>query len=184
MVRRGGCVLAQDFDSDLTVIDAADQSLERHTDEVLDAAVPNPWIRRQRFGLFHRVGLTDVRVVPHTTALTGASGFEMYQQLDRGTITRAMTSGRIRPDQEGTVIARRRDPGGPSRASTSAPDSISPSTDPAHRARARRRSERVLPISLTAQAGQRRGTSHEMAAAGEAEPAHAISRGGSPRTRR
>jgi hypothetical protein len=27
--------------------------------------------------------------VPHTIALTGASGFEMYQQLNRGTITRS-----------------------------------------------------------------------------------------------
>jgi hypothetical protein len=41
-VRRGGCVLAQDFDSDLTVLDAADRSLARHIAEVLDAAVPNP----------------------------------------------------------------------------------------------------------------------------------------------
>ena len=54
--RRGGCVLAQDFDSDLTVVDAADHSLARRIAEVLDAAVPNPWMGRQLFGLFRRVG--------------------------------------------------------------------------------------------------------------------------------
>jgi ubiquinone/menaquinone biosynthesis C-methylase UbiE len=51
-VRRGGSVLVQDFDSDLTVVDAADRSLTLHIAEVLDAAVQNPWIGRQLFGLF------------------------------------------------------------------------------------------------------------------------------------
>ena len=99
-VRRGGSVLAQDFDSDLTVVDAADQSLARHIAEVLDAAVPNPWIGRQLFALFRQVGLIHVRVVAHTVVLTGASGFAMYHQLNQGTISRAVQNGDLNAHQE------------------------------------------------------------------------------------
>jgi ubiquinone/menaquinone biosynthesis C-methylase UbiE len=99
-VRRGGCVLAQDFDSDLTVVDAADHSLARRIAEVLDAAVPNPWIGRQLFGLFRQVGLIDVRVFAHTVVLTGASGFAMYQQINQGTISRAVRNGDLSAHQE------------------------------------------------------------------------------------
>jgi ubiquinone/menaquinone biosynthesis C-methylase UbiE len=100
VTRRGGSVLAQDFDSDLTVVDAPDHPLARHIAEVLDAAVPNPWIGRQLFGLFRRVGLIDVRVVAHTVVLTGASGFAMYQQLNQGTIARAVQNGTLSAHQE------------------------------------------------------------------------------------
>jgi ubiquinone/menaquinone biosynthesis C-methylase UbiE len=100
VARPGGSVLAQDFDSDLTVVDAADPSLARHIAEVLDAAVPNPWIGRQLFGLFRRVGLIDVRVVAHTVVLTGASGFAMYQQLNQGTINRAVQNGHLSAHEE------------------------------------------------------------------------------------
>ena len=99
-VRRGGCVLAQDFDSDLTVVDAADHSLARQIAEALDAAVPNPWIGRQLFGLFRQVGLIHVRVVAHTVVLTGGSGFAMYQQLNQGTISRAVQAGDLSAHEE------------------------------------------------------------------------------------
>lgn len=68
----GGSVLAFDFD-----------------------AVPHPWIGRQLFGLFQRAGLRDVRVVPHAFCLTGAAGFAIYQQLNRGTIDRAVQAGQV-----------------------------------------------------------------------------------------
>lgn len=64
LARPGGSVLAFDFDSDQTVVDAPDPALTRRIAEVLDAAVPHPWIGRQLFGLFRRAGLRDVRVVP------------------------------------------------------------------------------------------------------------------------
>ena len=53
----GGSVLAFDFDSDQTVVDAPDPALVRRTAQVLDAAVPHPWIGRQLFRLFQRAGL-------------------------------------------------------------------------------------------------------------------------------
>ena len=49
LARPGGWVIAFDFDSDQTVVDAPDPALVRRIAEVLDAAVPQPWIGRQLF---------------------------------------------------------------------------------------------------------------------------------------
>jgi hypothetical protein len=76
-------------------VDAPDPGLTRRIAEVLDAAVPHPWVGRQLFGLFRRIGLADVRVVPHAICLTGARGFSMYQQLNEGTIAAAARAGGI-----------------------------------------------------------------------------------------
>jgi ubiquinone/menaquinone biosynthesis C-methylase UbiE len=95
VVRRDGFVVAFDFDSDQTVIDAPDPELTRRIANVLDAAVPHPWIGRQLHGLFRRIGLTDVRVIPHALCLTGAQGLAMYKQLNEGTIAAAMDAGRV-----------------------------------------------------------------------------------------
>jgi ubiquinone/menaquinone biosynthesis C-methylase UbiE len=97
VVRRGGAVVAFDFDSDQTVVDAPDPRLTRRIAEVLDAAVPHPWVGRQLFGLFRRAGLTDVRVVLHPIVLTGTGGFGMYRRLNEGTITTAVNAGELSP---------------------------------------------------------------------------------------
>lgn len=99
LARPGGSVLAFDFDSDQTVVDAPDPALARRIAEVLDAAVPHPWIGRQLFGVFRRAGLGDVRVVPHVICLSGAAGFAVYQQLNQGTIDRARQSGQVTEDE-------------------------------------------------------------------------------------
>ena len=99
LARPGGSVLAFDFDSDSTVVDAPDSALARRIAEVLDAAVPHPWIGRQLFGLFRRAGLRDVRVVPHSMCLSGAAGFAIYRQLNRGTIDRAVQAGQVTASQ-------------------------------------------------------------------------------------
>jgi ubiquinone/menaquinone biosynthesis C-methylase UbiE len=95
LTRPGGSVLAFDFDSDQTVVDAPDPALVRRIAEVLDAAVPHPWIGRQLFGLFQRAGLRDVRVVPHALCFSGTAGFVVYQRLNRGTIDRAVQASQI-----------------------------------------------------------------------------------------
>ena len=87
------------LDSDQTVVDAPDPALTRRIAEVLDAAVPHPWIGRQLFGLFRRAGLRDVRVVPHVICLPGAAGFAIYQQLNRGTIDRARQAGQVTAEE-------------------------------------------------------------------------------------
>jgi ubiquinone/menaquinone biosynthesis C-methylase UbiE len=99
VTRPGGSVLAFDFDSDSTVVDAPDAVLMRRIAEVLDAAVPHPWIGRQLLGLFQRAGLHDIRVVPHAVCLSGAAGFAAYEQLNRGTIDRAMHAGQVTPGE-------------------------------------------------------------------------------------
>ena len=63
--------------------------------EVLDAAVPHPWIGRQLFRLFQQAGLREVRVVPHALCFCGAAGFAVYQRLNRGTIDRAVQAGQL-----------------------------------------------------------------------------------------
>jgi ubiquinone/menaquinone biosynthesis C-methylase UbiE len=95
LTRPGGSVLAFDFDSDQTVVDAPDPALAGRIAEVLDAAVPYPWIGRQLFRLFQRAGLCDVRVVPHALCFCGAAGFAVYQRLNRGTIDRAVDAGQV-----------------------------------------------------------------------------------------
>jgi ubiquinone/menaquinone biosynthesis C-methylase UbiE len=95
LTRPGGSVLAFDFDSDQTVVDASDPVLVRRIAQVLDAAVPHPWIGRQLFRLFQRAGLRDVRVVPHALCFSGAAGFAVYQRLNRGTIDRAVQAGQV-----------------------------------------------------------------------------------------
>ena len=52
LARPSGSVLAFDFDSDQTVVDAPTPALACRIAEVLDAAVPHLWIGRQLFGLF------------------------------------------------------------------------------------------------------------------------------------
>lgn len=93
VTRPGGSVLAFDFDSDTTVVNAPDPALTSKIAGVLDAAVPRPWIGRQLFGMFQQAGLSDVRVVPHAMCVTGAPGLAMYTQLNRGTIDQALRAG-------------------------------------------------------------------------------------------
>jgi ubiquinone/menaquinone biosynthesis C-methylase UbiE len=100
VARTGGYVVAFDFDSDQTVVDAPDHALTRRVAEALDAAVPNPWIGRQLFGLFCRAGLVDVRVLAQPAVLTGASGFALYRQSNQGTISRAVQGGHLTPSDE------------------------------------------------------------------------------------
>jgi ubiquinone/menaquinone biosynthesis C-methylase UbiE len=95
LTRPGGAVVAFDFDSDQTVVDAADSVLVGRIAEVLDAAVPHPWVGRQLYRLFQRAGLRDVRVVPHGLCFAGAAGFAVYQRLNRGTIDQAVQAGQI-----------------------------------------------------------------------------------------
>jgi ubiquinone/menaquinone biosynthesis C-methylase UbiE len=99
VVRRGGLVVAFDFDSDQTIVDAPDAALTRRIAEVLDEAVPHPWMGRQLLRLFRRSGLADVRVIPHAICLTGERGFGMYQQLNHGTIDAATQAGRLTADE-------------------------------------------------------------------------------------
>jgi SAM-dependent methyltransferase len=99
LARSGGSVLAFDFDSDQTIVDVPDPALARRIAVLLDAAVPHPWIGRQLFGPFKGAGLGDVRVTPHAVALSGAAGFGLYEQLNRGTIQRGVDAGQITPSE-------------------------------------------------------------------------------------
>ncbi|HET7016265.1 MAG TPA: methyltransferase domain-containing protein [Streptosporangiaceae bacterium] len=99
VTRSGGTVLAFDFDEDMTIVDAPDLALTRRVAELLDAAVPHPWIGRQLFAQFQRAGLQDIRVVPHAFCLTGAAGFGFYSQLNRGTIEAGRQAGKLSEDE-------------------------------------------------------------------------------------
>jgi len=95
VVRPSDHVLAFDFDSDHTIVDAPDPPLARRIAEVLDAAVPNPWLGRQLFGLCKQVGLTEVKVVPHAAVATSPQYFPIYRRLVAGSLDRAVAAGRI-----------------------------------------------------------------------------------------
>lgn len=95
VVRPGGHVVAFDFDSDATVIDAPDLVLVRRVREILDAAVPHSWIGRQLPRLFRQAGLVEVAVVPHVLMLPS---LESYRRLVEGTLERAVCTGRLTAD--------------------------------------------------------------------------------------
>jgi len=95
VVRPGGSVVAFDFDSDATVIDAPDAVLTRRVREILDAAVPHGWIGRQLPRLFREVGLIEIEVVPHVLLLPS---LESYRRLVEGTMERAVRTGRLSAD--------------------------------------------------------------------------------------
>jgi len=99
LVHPGGWVVAFDFDSDQTVVDAPDPALTLRIAEALDAAVPHPWMGRQLYRLFLQAGLDDVRVLPQAKYLSGAAGFAIYQQLNQGTIERARQAGQVTADE-------------------------------------------------------------------------------------
>ena len=95
VVRPGGEVVVFDFDSDHTIVDAPDPALTRRIAEVLDAAVPNPWMGRQLPRLFRQVGLTEVTVVPHVLILTSPQHLPIYRRLVAGPLDRAVAAGQI-----------------------------------------------------------------------------------------
>ena len=99
LTRPGGSVLAFDFDSNQTVVDAPDSALVRRIADVLDDAVPHPWIGRQLFRLFREAGLREVRVVPHALCFSGEAGFAVYQRLNDGTIDQAVQAGQLSPSE-------------------------------------------------------------------------------------
>jgi len=99
VTRSQGTVLAFDFDEDMTIVDAPDMALTRRVADLLNAAVPHPWIGRQLFAQFQRAGLQDIRVVPHAFCLTGAAGFGFYSQLNRGTIEAGRQAGQLGEDE-------------------------------------------------------------------------------------
>jgi ubiquinone/menaquinone biosynthesis C-methylase UbiE len=90
VVRPGGRVVAFDFDSDATVIDAPDPTLVRRVREVLDAAVPNCWIGRQLPRLFRGAGLGEIAIVPQVVMLPSIEG---YRRLVQGSLEAAVQSG-------------------------------------------------------------------------------------------
>jgi ubiquinone/menaquinone biosynthesis C-methylase UbiE len=94
VARPGGRVVAFDFDSDATVIDAPDPGLTRRMREVLDAAVPNCWIGRQLPRLFHQAGLEHVTVIPHVVTIPSLAA---YRRLVDGTLEAAARSGVLSP---------------------------------------------------------------------------------------
>src|SRR5439155_24326282 len=93
VARSGGSVLAFDFDSDQTVVDAPDPALTRRIAEVLDAAVPNPWLGRQLFRLFRQLALPAVGVVPHAIIATSPQYCPVYRHLVAGTLGLAVEAG-------------------------------------------------------------------------------------------
>jgi ubiquinone/menaquinone biosynthesis C-methylase UbiE/drug/metabolite transporter (DMT)-like permease len=94
VARPGGRVVAFDFDSDATVIDAPDPGLTRRMREVLDAAVTNCWIGRQLPRLFRQAGLEHVTVIPHVVTIPSLAA---YRRLVDGTLEAAARSGVLSP---------------------------------------------------------------------------------------
>jgi hypothetical protein len=83
----------------MTIVDAPDMALTRRIAELLDGAVPHPWIGRRLFGLLQQAGLRDVRIMSHGMGLTGRPGFGLYQQLNRGTLDQARQAGQIEDER-------------------------------------------------------------------------------------
>jgi ubiquinone/menaquinone biosynthesis C-methylase UbiE len=92
VVRPGGRVVAFDFDSDATVVDASDPVLARRIREILDAAVPQSWIGRQLPRLFRQASLTEIMISPHVVIFPSLA---VYRRLVAGTLDAAVARGQI-----------------------------------------------------------------------------------------
>lgn len=96
VVRPGGRVVAFDFDSDATVVDAPDMRLVRRVREVLDAAIPNCWMGRQLPRLFRAAGLCEIAIVPHVLMFPS---LEVYRRLVHGSLDAAVRSGELTAEE-------------------------------------------------------------------------------------
>jgi ubiquinone/menaquinone biosynthesis C-methylase UbiE len=98
VLRPGGYVIIFDFDSDQTIIDFPNEKLARRVAEVLDGAVPHPWIGRQLVRRCIQAGLIEVEVVPHALLLRSPQ-LCVYRKLVGGTLGSAVECGALREDE-------------------------------------------------------------------------------------
>ena len=80
------------------VVDAPDPALTRRIAEVLDAAVPHPWIGRQLFGLFRRACVT-CESSRTSSACRERPGSPSTSNSTEGTIDRARQAGQVAAEE-------------------------------------------------------------------------------------
>lgn len=73
VTRPGGTIVVADTDWGLSMYDCDDLELSERIDHAWTQTRPSGRIGRQLYGLFVRAGLENVRVVPHTVAMTDLS---------------------------------------------------------------------------------------------------------------
>jgi ubiquinone/menaquinone biosynthesis C-methylase UbiE len=92
VTRRGGRIVVADSDWGTLALDGSDRETTRAVLDEIAAAIRNPWMGRQLFGLFHRAGLAEVVVESGTAVTTDYVQADKLFKLGEG-MRRAQASG-------------------------------------------------------------------------------------------
>jgi ubiquinone/menaquinone biosynthesis C-methylase UbiE len=95
VTRRGGRVVAFDFDHDTHIVDSLQKDTTRTVVRSFNDRIQHGWIGRQLPRLFREHGLTDVTVVPHQLFLP----LEFYELLLGGHLVRIQDEGLLTPEE-------------------------------------------------------------------------------------
>ena len=95
VTRRGGRVVAFDFDWDTHIVDSVHKETTRAVVRSFSDGLQHGWIGREMPRLFREHGLTDVTVLPHVLFLT----LEFYELLLGGHLVRVQDRGLLTPEE-------------------------------------------------------------------------------------
>lgn len=110
VTRSAGTIVVADTDWGASVFDCDDLDLSERIDRAWTATRPSGTIGRRLYGLFVRAGLQDVRVVPHTVAVTDLAGDAvvgpMYrEQVIQGLAAQAVEAEAVTAEEASRWIA-------------------------------------------------------------------------------
>jgi len=91
VTRRGGRIAVFDYDFDTTTVDHPDQAVTREIVRCGSDGHPNNWAGRQMTRRFLELGLTDVRVTPHTVVMP----FSFFHTSVGGRLATAQRDGTL-----------------------------------------------------------------------------------------
>lgn len=94
VTKPGGRIVVADPDWGTLVVDAADRATTQAALTEVSAAIRNPWMGRQLYGLFRRAGLADVAVAAGGAPITDYAQADQNFHLGEG-LARARTNGLV-----------------------------------------------------------------------------------------
>jgi len=84
VTERGGRIVVADTDWGTLAVDGPDPTTTKALVSEIGAAIRNPWMGRQLFGMFRRAGLEDVKASPATAVVTDYSLADNLFHLSEG----------------------------------------------------------------------------------------------------
>jgi ubiquinone/menaquinone biosynthesis C-methylase UbiE len=98
VTKRGGRVVVADTDWGTLAIDGPDRKTTRAVLDAIEAGIRNPWMGRDVFGLFRKIGLEEVVAFPITALLTDYTMANNLFSISDG-VQRARDAGDLSSDE-------------------------------------------------------------------------------------